>query len=155
MRPINREQTHARLCNLLAKSSDNYAAKSIFPTIKDLLLFAASLSFSLKKVRPLSGIKEDISENIFSKDKDAMRIFYAITLAHEGSKEIFEPSNTDKACTIFEQYANAGLYEIQGWIDKHPEDSIGVDTLIMGIQKLTFNEVNLSAHPAAEEEPTF
>ena len=77
LRNINRSDEHEDFVQKLAVRNHPIKKRSIFPTIKDLLCFAAMLGFSEGKRIPLSSThkKHDIQRQIFIDDGKINLIF--------------------------------------------------------------------------------
>jgi len=127
---VKRERRHEPLVDKLC--SNNLSSGSIFPFIKDLMVFAAMVGHSLGKRKSLSGDSISIIlETYASDEKDAY--IYLISLMEKRDGSILKDENLQSAIKIFEEYCNAGLYEISLWLDENPGDLEGVDTLISKI----------------------
>ncbi|MYA48225.1 MAG: DNA phosphorothioation-associated protein 4 [Candidatus Dadabacteria bacterium] len=111
---INRSRIHEDLVQKLAVQKLNGAQRSLFPTIRELLCFAAILGYSENRRIPLDkdeGV-EDISYQQFERG-DAEDLVYLIALAEEKDPEILRDGNEGSCAEIFEEYANGGLQVIQ------------------------------------------
>ena len=88
--------------------------RTLFPTIRELLCFAALLGYSEERRLPLDKEKgvEDVSYQQFERG-DAEDLIYLIALAETKDPEVLKDGNEDKCATIFEEYANGGLQIIQ------------------------------------------
>jgi dnd system-associated protein 4 len=88
---INRSKIHEELVQSLAVEKLNGAARSIFPTIRELLCFAAILGFSKSKRIPLDKSKgtEDVSYQQMERFGDDELIFL-IAVAEENDAEILK-----------------------------------------------------------------
>ena len=107
---INRSRVHEDMVQLLAVQKLPGAGRTLFPTIRELLCFAALLGYSEKRRLPLDkdeGV-EDISYQQFERG-DAEDLIYLIALAESKDPEILKDGNEHLCAEIFEQYANGGL----------------------------------------------
>lgn len=140
LRPINRSSKYQKLIEYLSVNTENEFKKKIFPTIRDLLCFAALLGYSENRRVPfLQGeAKEDIQSNIFQNNPESIDIMFMLALAEEQNLSILELSNMDKAVTIFEEYANGGLGLIEKMIDDHPNDRSGLDAILLSLVELEY-----------------
>ena len=107
---INRSKIHEEMVQRLAVQKIPPADRSLFPTIRELLCFAALLGYSEGKRIPLdsdSG-KEDVSYQQFERG-DAEDLIYLIALAETKDPEILKDGEESRCAEIFEEYANGGL----------------------------------------------
>lgn len=112
-RALTNEDVVQRLC------SDKVAGinATVFPTIRELLCFAALLGFSKKRRIPLdrsSGV-EDVSYQQFERG-NAEDLIYMIALAEEKDADILREGRERDCADIFEEYANGGLLIIKDWL---------------------------------------
>lgn len=134
---VKRERTHEPLVDKLCSSNS-----SIFAFNKDLMVFASMVGHSLNKRKPLSGDTISIIlETYASDEKDSF--VYLLALMEQRDGTILKDENLPDAIKVFEEYCNAGLYEISLWLDENPGDPDGIDTLIHKIlEKAIENEQN-------------
>lgn len=107
------ESLEKKLCG--TKSSEN--TKSIFKTVKELMVFAALVGYQLDKFEPLSSKVNSggVTLGTFSKTKHDAYI-YMLALAKNPSLDLLKDENLKEAIGIFEAYCNAGLKHIDNWI---------------------------------------
>lgn len=111
---INRSRTHEEMVQRLAMIKLPGADRTLFPTIRELLCFAALLGYSEERFIPLdpdAGV-EDVSYQQFERG-DAEDLIYLIALAHTKDPEILKDGEEGRCAEIFEQYANGGLHIIR------------------------------------------
>ena len=66
---------------------------------------------------------------------------YLLALIEEQKGDCLKDANLHTSVKIFEEYCNAGLAIVKGWLDSNPGDPSGVDTLLEKVyQKLCENE---------------
>lgn len=135
---VKRERSHEPLVEKLCSSRES--GKAIFTFIKDLMIFAAMVGRSLNKRTALSGDSVSIVLETYASDqKDAF--VYLVALMENKDATVLKDDNLTQAIRIFEEYCNAGLYEIKLWLDENPGDPEGVDTLVEKIlEKAIRNE---------------
>lgn len=135
---VERERTHEPLVNRLCTNKGT--EKALFPFNKDLMVFAAMVGHSLNQRKPLKGDVIPITLDTYSTDqKDSF--IYLIALMEEKNGTILKDENLNSAIKIFEEYCNAGLYEIKLWLDENPGDHEGTDTIYRRIfDKIIENE---------------
>lgn len=111
---INRSRVHEDMVQRLAMEKLPGTQRTLFPTIRELLCFAALLGYSEERRLPLDKEKgvEDVSYQQFERG-DAEDLIYLIALAETKDPEVLKDGNEDKCATIFEEYANGGLQIIQ------------------------------------------
>ena len=141
---VRRERRHETLIQRLMLDD-----KSIFSFLKDLMVFAAMVGYDLNEKKPLDGETIKITLETYSSDgKDGA--IYLLALMEKKDALILKDDNLHDAITIFEQYCNAGLYEIAKWLDENPGDPIGVDTLLRKIlEKVQINDKNEPLDPTS------
>ncbi len=107
---INRSRIHEDIVQRLAGQPLPGLDRRLFPTIRELLCFAALLGFSEKRRVPLDRSQgvEDISYQQFERG-DAENLIYLIALAEAQDAAILKEGEEDKCAAIFEEYANGGL----------------------------------------------
>ncbi|MCE8532263.1 DNA phosphorothioation-associated protein 4 [Ruegeria pomeroyi] len=107
---INRSRVHEDLVQRLAAQKLPGTERALFPTIRELLCFAALLGYSEKRRLPLDREKgvEDVSYQQFERG-DAEDLIYLIALAETKEPEILKDGEESRCAEIFEEYANGGL----------------------------------------------
>lgn len=107
---INRSRLYEETVQLLAAQKLPGSDRSLFPTIRELLCFAALLGYSEKRRVPLDRSKgvEDVSYQQFERG-DAEDLIYLIALAETHDPEILKDGEENRCAEIFEEYANGGL----------------------------------------------
>ena len=112
----------------------NAGEKSIFQYIKDLMIFAAMIGYSEGKREPVHGDAIDIIMDTYASDqKDGFIYLFALIESKDGS--CLKDINLHSSVRVFEEYCNAGLAIIQGWLDAAPGDPSGVDTILDHVYK--------------------
>jgi len=111
---INRSRVHENMVQRLAMEKLPGADRTLFPTIRELLCFAALLGYSENRRLPLDRDKgvEDISYQQFERG-NAEDLVYLIALAATKDPEILKDGEESRCAEIFEEYANGGLQIIQ------------------------------------------
>ena len=107
---INRSRIHEDMVQRLAMLKLPAADRTLFPTIRELLCFAALLGYSEGRRIPLdrdAGV-EDVSYQQFERG-DAEDLIYLIALAETKNAEILKDGEESRCAEIFEEYANGGL----------------------------------------------
>jgi dnd system-associated protein 4 len=85
--------------------------RKLFPTIRELLCFAALLGFSEQRRIPLDRSQgvEDISYQQFEREPGAEDLLWVIAVAETGDVEVLREGEEIRCAEIFEEYANGGL----------------------------------------------
>lgn len=124
---VKRERAHDALIQRL--TLDN---KSLFTYLKDLMVFGAMVGHSLGRRKPISGDTVEIILDTYASDqKDGF--IYLLALVETKNGTVLKDENLKETVKVFEEYCNAGLYEITDWLDKNPGDPVGIDTLLFKI----------------------
>lgn len=140
---VKRDRKHEPLVKKLCTNEDGH--KPVFTYIKDLMIFAAMVGFSANKRKKLEvdGISI-ILETYASDHKDSF--IYLIALITEKNALALKDENLANSITIFEEYCNAGLEEVQLWLDENPGDYSGIDTLADKVyEQVVKNESSMKA----------
>ena len=125
---IKRDRVHEPLVEKLCTDKDGN--KPIFRFFKDLMVFASMVGYSKDKRKALSGDSISIIlETYASRDNPQDAFIYLLALMSEKNGACLKDENLLTSIKIFEEYCNAGLEEIQLWLDENPGDHIGIDTL--------------------------
>ena len=139
---IIRSRKHEELVQNLAIKKLNDMDISIFPTIRELLCFAALLGFSEKRKVPLDrsfGV-EDISWQQFY-GNSAGDLVFLLALAETKKPEILKDGEEAQCAEIFQEYANGGLEIISEALLKHGAEYPEKD-IIAYLQENNFIEVD-------------
>lgn len=107
---INRSRVYEETVQRLAGQPLPDSDRRLFPTIRELLCFAALLGFSEGRRVPLDRTQgtEDISYQQFERG-DAENLIYLIALASEQDTNVLREGNEGQCAEIFEEYANGGM----------------------------------------------
>lgn len=107
---INRSRIYEDVVQKLAATPLPGSERRLFPTIRELLCFAALLGFSEQRRVPLdrSAGVEDVSYQQFERG-DAENLIFLIALAETMDADILREGEEARCAEIFEEYANGGL----------------------------------------------
>ena len=107
---INRSRVHEDMVQRLSTQKLPGTDRTLFPTIRELLCFAALLGYSEQRRLPLDREKgtEDVSYQQFERG-DAEDLIYLIALADSKDPDILKDGEESRCAEIFEEYANGGL----------------------------------------------
>jgi dnd system-associated protein 4 len=107
---INRSRVHEEMVQRLAMQKLPNADRPLFPTIRELLCFAALLGFSETMRIPLDRSKgtEDVSYQQFERG-EAEDLIWLIALDETKDPSVLKDGEEGRCAEIFEEYANGGL----------------------------------------------
>ena len=107
---INRSRVYEEMVQRLAMTKLAGTDRTLFPTIRELLCFAALLGYSEGIRVPLdrSAGTEDVSYQQFERG-DAEDLIYLIALAETKDPEVLKEGEESRCAEIFEEYANGGF----------------------------------------------
>jgi dnd system-associated protein 4 len=114
---INRSRKYEDIVQRLAGQVMPGSDRRLFPTIRELLCFAALLGFSEQRRTPLDKSEgvEDISYQQFERG-DSEDLIYLIALAEKQDTSILREGEEAACAEIFEEYANGGLAIIKDFL---------------------------------------
>lgn len=126
---IKRNRKYEPLVERLCTRKSTYSNKAIFTYIKDLMVFAAMVGYTLDVRENLESDAIQIVLSTYASDeKDGF--IYLIALLEEQDPLCLKDDSLLASIKHFEQYCNGGLSVIQGWLEENPGDSEAVDTLV-------------------------
>lgn len=106
--------------------------EKMFSSFMQLSLFAAMVGYKHGETEKTDSRKLIIPESVFVNSKKEPLI-YLLALQDRKDGEILRDTNDEECWKIFEEYANAGMNIINGWLLDNPSDIDGVDTIIQKI----------------------
>ena len=111
---VNRSRVHEDMVQRLSMQKLPDADRPLFPTIRELLCFAALLGFSEGRRIPLDKTQgtEDVSYQQFERG-DAEDLIWLIALAETKDPDVLKDGEEGRCAGIFEEYANGGLFVIR------------------------------------------
>jgi len=120
------DRKYSSICTKLVDDKIINTGEKIFKTYMDLAVFAAMVAVNKGKA-PLENAGPEIPESVFfNNNKEGL--VYLIALLDTKDPHILKD---DKMCwKIFQDYVNAGMSEISGWLIESATDPTGVDTLL-------------------------
>lgn len=135
MRGVKRSKRFEPLVRQLAETNHPEAGRPIFPTMRELMCFAAMLGFDKERKKPVEGSTNEIDGRIFENHQQSVDLLYLVALADAKDAEILREENEDAAITIFEQYAEGGFEIISAWLNERPEDEKGDEAILSALAK--------------------
>jgi dnd system-associated protein 4 len=114
---INRSRVYEDIVQRLAAQSLPGTDRRLFPTIRELLCFAAVLGYSEGRRVPIDrslGV-EDVSYQQFERG-EAENLIYLIALADVRDVNVIREDNEEECARIFEEYVNGGLGLVKDYL---------------------------------------
>ncbi|MBX3652366.1 MAG: DNA phosphorothioation-associated protein 4 [Burkholderiales bacterium] len=135
MRDIRRPDKTEHVVERLTSPQFSEINVSVFPTIMDLLIFAAGIGLSIDRRTPVPASGKAIPMRIFeNNNKDGF--IYLLNISLTKDPKCLGSDNDDELVKNFEEYAAGGLEEIENWLNENATDISGVQTIISKIQAL-------------------
>lgn len=135
---VRRDTKYENLVDRLCKEN-TFSDKSIFPYIKDLMVFAGLIGHANKEMIPIEHGAKTIPitlETYSSDEKDSF--IYLLALMENKDASCLKNANIHEAIKIFEGYCNAGLGIIQRWF---VENSSEADVMNILLNKI-YEQIN-------------
>ena len=112
---VRRPADKAELISRLAGEG----TESVFPSMRDLFVFAAALGKVEERRRPLTrAAKDPIRLDLFRADASHDLLIQSLAiLAHPGDAEILREDRVEERIEVFEEYVNGGLELMQEHLD--------------------------------------
>lgn len=153
MRTIKKNSDLDPIVRRLADTPHPSTRQAIFPTLRDLLCFAAILGFEMETRVPIHTQSDTfVDGRVFERDDLSMDLMYLIGLADARDVDVLRDENEEKLASVFEEYANGGLRVLGDWLLEHPEDPSGDKALVAALISKGFLEVgHKSLHEVAAE----
>lgn len=138
MRGIRRSKKFEEMVRQLAEKPHSISGRPVFPTIRELMCFAATLGFEHKRRNPIQDEYLEIDSRNFENSETAVDLLYLIGLASEKNVNILRDEETDKMVSIFEEYAQGGFEILESWLREKPEDTDGDKAILAALNKNDF-----------------
>jgi dnd system-associated protein 4 len=135
MRAVKRSKRFEVIVSLLAETNHPQAKRPIFPTIRELLCFAAVLGFEKERRVPLEIDSIEIDARPFENHPQTLDVLYLIALASTKDAEVLREENDDKILGIFEEYAAGGFEILSSWLKEKPDDDCGDKAILTALSK--------------------
>lgn len=133
MRAIRRSKKHEDLVRRFSEQAHSVSKKSIFPTIREFMCFAAALGFQSGRRTALSDERLEIDARNFENNDEAVSLMYLIGLADSKDMSILCADSEEKLAVIFEEYAETGFGKIASWVAEHASDPNGDEAVVLGM----------------------
>jgi dnd system-associated protein 4 len=152
MRNLRRNKAWTGLIDRLTEEKDPETGQTAFPTLRELMVFAATLGYEQGRHEPLGEDTVDMVEGrVFPRSDVALDLLYLIALASERRVEIIDEEHEEQAIARFEGYANGGLAVIDVWLDAHPPDESPIRSLMTDLRRHGFLNEDEASDGAAED----
>ena len=135
MRNVRRADKFENLVRLLSEQPHPITKKSVFPTMRELLCFAAVLGYHEGQRTPIEGKTNEIDGRVFPNSQQAIDLIYLIALIDAKDPMILHDDREDEMIRIFEEYANTGLGVLDRWMKEKPDDNIGDQAILSAFQR--------------------
>ena len=136
MRTLRRSKQWTGLIDRLIEEKDPETGQSAFPSLRDLMCFAASLGYEQGQREPLGEERVDFVEGrVFPRSDLALDLLYLIALAGERNVTIIDEEHEEQALTTFEEYANGGFGVIEHWLGAHAPDESPIRSLMTDLRR--------------------
>lgn len=143
MRAIKRSQKFEDLVRKLADVHHPTTGKSVFPTIRELVCFAAILGFENDRRKKLQNDTNDVDARNVEKSQQTQDLIYLIALAVEKDVEILRDENEEQMYRIFEEYAEGGFEILELWMREKPDDVHGDEAILAAFSKYNLLEYDV------------
>lgn len=134
MRGVKRSAIHEPMVRRLTETATP-SNRPVFPTIRELMCFAAVLGYEQGLKKPLQGETFEVDGRNFGNYQPAVDTLYLIALAGERNADILRDESENEMVSIFEQYAEGGFEILAGWLREKPDDEIGDRAILAALAK--------------------
>lgn len=140
MRSVRRSKCFETMVRQLAETNHPYAGRPVFPTMRELMCFAAVLGFEKDRKRPLDSDTMEIDGRTFETHEQSRDLIYLIAIADAKDAEVLrdDKEREDEAVGIFEQYAQGGFEILASWLKERPEDANGDEAILAALDRYGF-----------------
>lgn len=156
MRNFKRSAKHTEIVLRLTDQQHSLTKQPIFPSLRELLCFAAVLGFQCERREQLPPDSDlFVDARPFSNSEVALDLLYLIGLAGTKDVNVLREEREDEVVQIFEEYANGGLMILKSWLASSPEDIDGDKAILKGLSESGFLISEAKPLAAAAGEVTF
>ena len=135
MRSIRRDKGHEALVRQLTEVTNPVTKRSVFPTMRELLCFAAALGFQMDQRRELGAETAEVDARVWENLDAAVDMVYLIGVAGARDVNILQPDREEELLKVFEEYANGGLTVLDGWLRTQGGDVYGDQAILAGLRR--------------------
>ena len=146
LRNVNRSDKYE--IPIVQKLTNDPQGNNVFPTIRELLCFAAILGYALGKKNkfPENHKKHDVSWSTFVAN-DSDDYIYFIGVADTKNTDCLKSDTDIDLVDIFEEYINGGFEIILSWFSKYSNQD-GLKNIISGL----FDEGFINSEDVSKED---
>jgi dnd system-associated protein 4 len=156
MRNIRRSSRHNSTVDTLAEAKQKDNGQTIFPTLRDLLCFAAVLGYQVERKRPLiEPFLPFVDGRIFENEPQAPELMFLIGLAETKDVDCLREENEDSLVSLFEEYADGGLEVLAEWLKETPSDPAGDRDILEALKRYGYLELQNKPPEAVAAEIEF
>lgn len=138
MRSIRKDDKYKDVILRLAERADKDGpneGRTLFPTMRELLCFAAALGFQTKRRIPIGNEVSEVDWRVWERSPSALEMLYMIGLADRQDVGVLHPDREEQLITIFEEYASGGLETLSEWLLADAGDSYGDRAILAGMRR--------------------
>lgn len=104
------------------ENSDEEKDTPPFESMKNLFMLATFIGYKNKKRVPLENRVDIFSWQVLATDEEYVSLLYALAVTETNGVEVL--ANRNEILSIAEEYANAGIIQIQEQVKEMPGDKI-------------------------------
>lgn len=135
MRSIRRDLNFEPLVRQLTEVTNPATKRTVFPTMRELLCFAAALGFEKDERRELGANTAEVDARVWENLDSAVDMVYLVGVAGAQSLDVLQPDREEELLTIFEEFANGGLLVLDGWLRTQGGDVYGDQAILASLRR--------------------
>ena len=135
MRMVRRSQKFEEMVRQLTETPHSTVGRPIFPTIRELMCFAAVLGYEHNRRKSLQPKYLEIDSRPFERSETTTDLIYLLALASARDVDVLRDDESDQLVSIFEEYAEGGFEILEGWLREKPEDTNGDRAILSALAK--------------------
>ena len=135
MKSVQRDIKHEPLVRQLAETVNPATKRSLFPTMRELLCFAAALGFQMDRRVSLGEETAEVDGRVFENLDSAVDMIYLVGLAGTRDVGILQPEREEELIKVFEEYANGGLLILGEWLRAQGGDVYGDQAILSALRR--------------------
>lgn len=135
MKSVRRDSKHEPLVRQLVEVVNPNTKRSLFPTMRELLCFAAALGFQMQRRVPLGDDTAEVDGRVWEHLDSAVDMVYLVGVAGARDIGILQPDREEDLVKIFEEYANGGLQILNEWLQAQGGDVYGDQAILAALRR--------------------
>lgn len=152
MRAIRRNKAHDPIVKALLEKVPGLE-KGVFTTIRDVMVFAASLGFEHRKRVRLEREPIGIDSDPFETHPRTRGFMFTLALAETQDQDLLKAEDTPGIVVdIFEEYACGGFGVLAEWMKDTPSDTNHALTIIDGLTRMGALKPSVGGPPSDDVE---